>query len=314
MIKERKEIKVELIDVDNIAIRPAKVDTAEFQGLMADIANRGISQNLEVRPSKVSGRYTLVDGLQRFTAAQRLKLETVPCVIVDVDDITAMTRQMGNNLHRIATKPAEFGKQLQRMLGLNATLTVQDLAKMVGSSPQFITDRLSLNSLDEDIAKKVDDGQISAQNAIKLAKLPVDKQKELLADAVNKTAKDFVPQVEAELKAIREAKSKGDKAGDPVFEPVARLRTRNDIVEEHSKHTFRAVFVNKNTKPLEAWDLAIAWVLQLDEESINFARKQFEANLKAKKERAEKVAAERERKRQENAAKKNDDLNAAISE
>ena len=74
------------IKLDNLKIHPKNV-RRKYEGieeLAQSIKENGIMQNLTVVPDKEEeGKYLVVIGNRRLTAAREAGLETAPCVIVN---------------------------------------------------------------------------------------------------------------------------------------------------------------------------------------------------------------------------------------
>lgn len=100
-----EHIPIEKLELDPANIRPEPVID---QGFVESIKERGILQNLIVRPR--NGKYGVVVGSRRFVVAKNLKMETVPCEVRrDLEeDMDARALSFAENEHRedipIATK------------------------------------------------------------------------------------------------------------------------------------------------------------------------------------------------------------------
>ena len=86
-------------------IDPSPTHHRSIWGDLAELASSieqvGLIQALTVRPSpKTKGRYELIAGHRRHRACERAGIKTVPCLILDVDDATAVEMQARENLER----------------------------------------------------------------------------------------------------------------------------------------------------------------------------------------------------------------------
>lgn len=97
-----------------------KIDEATVSGLMASIREIGIINPLRVRASGeqangIAGQaYEVTAGAHRLRAARKLGMETVPCVIVDDDDLHAELAMIDENLCRAELSPADRATQTAR--------------------------------------------------------------------------------------------------------------------------------------------------------------------------------------------------------
>lgn len=96
-----------------------KPDDANIAGLMASIREIGILNPLRVRlmgSVEDSGldSYEVIAGAHRLRAARKLGMDTVPCVVVDDDDLRAELAMIDENLCRAELSPADRASQTAR--------------------------------------------------------------------------------------------------------------------------------------------------------------------------------------------------------
>jgi ParB family chromosome partitioning protein len=97
-----------------------KVDDATVAGLIASIREIGIINPLRVRKQGEGANgidgdaYEVTAGAHRLRAARKLGLETVPCVIVEDDDLRAELAMIDENLCRAELGEAERTLQTKR--------------------------------------------------------------------------------------------------------------------------------------------------------------------------------------------------------
>ena len=97
-----------------------KINDETVRALMASVAELGFLNPLRVRAAQrhVDGRltdaYEVIAGAHRLTAAMKLGLADVPCVVVDDDDLHAELAMIDENLCRAELSPAERAKQTAR--------------------------------------------------------------------------------------------------------------------------------------------------------------------------------------------------------
>lgn len=297
MSQNRVMIPLSKIETSKVALRKAQVESDEFKNLQASIAEYGILHNLVVYESATAeGMYTLIDGLQRFTIASLEGIEEVPCVVLDADERSALLLQVQGNIQNVATKPAEYAKQLVRILELDTTgkMTQSDLAGLVCQSPDWVSARLALLRLLPEIQKAVDEGVICLQNARMLSQLDQEEQKQWAKRAASMPSEQFVPQCKARIMELKKAAKEGKETKPEVFTAVPKRRSNNDVIAEIEKPTIRNAVLKPETTAAQAWVLALQWAVSLDEKTISEAKAKWEADLKAREaRRAEKAAAKR---------------------
>ena len=86
---------------------PFKIrDDDAMQELVLSIKNFGILNPLEVRPND-SGNYEIISGARRYQGAIQNQLESIPAVILDLDDDEAIIRMVDSNIQREYLLPSE---------------------------------------------------------------------------------------------------------------------------------------------------------------------------------------------------------------
>jgi ParB-like chromosome segregation protein Spo0J len=91
-------IDINLIDAPATLLRESNPEVGD---LISSIGGMGILQPLLVRPGEIAGRYTLVAGKRRLTAALQLDFKTVPVEVRDdLTEIQARTAELVENLAR----------------------------------------------------------------------------------------------------------------------------------------------------------------------------------------------------------------------
>lgn len=274
------------------------------------VRKRGIMNPILVREIKdpVSGDtlYGLIDGLHRLNWAMDAGLTHIPANIGSLAEADLLEAQIIANVARIETKPVQYTKALIKILGSNPLLTEAELAARLSRDVQWIKDRLGLMKLNEDIQKLVDEGTMGLVNAYALSKLPEDKQRELVNQALSQPATQFCPMAEGIRKEIAQAKREGRAAEANVFKPNPRLQKLASIKDQQAFATtspancsvLQAAKAAGVSTVEAAIAFALSWVIHLDPMSVQADRVQWEADKENEK-------AEKARKEAEKLAKKN---------
>jgi len=303
-------VLLERIRENPAALRDVKRDSAKYQELVGSIKAKGILNpplgRKCVDPETNEEYIGLIDGLQRFNAAKDAGLTEIPMLLKDMDEGQVLEAQLATNLHKIETRPAEYAKQLNRLLSLNPFLTMQNLAENLSVSPSWLSERLGLVKLADSIAKMVDDGDICVSNANHLAKLPVEEQANFSDRAQTDSPQKFIPEVQARLGELRAAKREGRDAKPEEFQPVARLRKVTQIKDELVQGEVGKALCNKHALGTgeEGFAMAVKWLLQVDPDSIEVDRAKWEQRKAELEEAKERRKAEREAKKNAEAATK----------
>ena len=143
-----------------------RFDEDALAELAADIAANGILQPLVVRLNPVLGdqRYVLVAGERRLRAARIAGLETVPCMVHDLDATAAARVQLLENLHRADLDPIEEAEALQALIDQHH-YTQRGLGEALGIAQPTVANKLRLLRLPETVRESISRGILAPSTA-----------------------------------------------------------------------------------------------------------------------------------------------------
>lgn len=320
------EQKVAIVKLANIrentdALRPVDKENVEFLELVESIRRSGILNPISVRevpvgadgtkPVSADGEtiYALVDGLHRFTGAIAAGLTTIPVNILDLDEAQTYEAQIIANVHKKETRPAEYAKQIQRIMGLYPTRTIAEQAAQLGKAPTWLKQILGLGQLTAEIQTLVNEGKICQANAFPLSRLPQSEQPDWVERAMTQSADEFCPACQARVKEVKEAAREGRKAAPSVFTPVPHSRKFADIKEAldtDGRSLVQVIAAKSITNPAEIVAFVLKWVTNMDEDTLAVKRAEWDSK-EAKKQ------ADNEKKAKERAEKKGKEAEAAAA-
>ncbi len=165
-----------------------RTDYGDIDELASTMANGiGVIQPITVRPLPgVEGEYEIVVGERRFRAADKAGLKTIPVSIRQLSDDEVMRMQVIENLQRQDLSPSEEGrlfKDMRDQFGLSGV----DIARMIGKSPQYVTTRIQILDLPEEIVTRVTivyGSEDSSPKAMTFAKaralIPLEPEKQVI--------------------------------------------------------------------------------------------------------------------------------------
>lgn len=171
--------------------------------LAASIRARGIMQPLVVRPL-VTGkphapRYEIIAGERRWRAAQLAELDTVPAIVRDLDDETALALALIENIQREDLSPIDEAVALRRLMD-EFGLTQQQTANAVGKSRAQIANLVRLLSLESDVRERLERHEIDVGHARALLALKGARQRRAAQEVATKSL--TVRQTEALVRRI----------------------------------------------------------------------------------------------------------------
>jgi ParB family chromosome partitioning protein len=177
----RTAITVPLDRICASATNPRKhFDAEELDSLASTIKERGILQPVIVRP-KGDG-YELVAGERRYRAAGIAKLDAIPAVVRDLDDMAALEVQVIENDQRADLTPIEKAQGYKALL--DQGYTMEALAEKIGRKPNTIYALLKLLNLPETAQAAVRQGKLKASTAALIGRIPTAKAREEATAAI----------------------------------------------------------------------------------------------------------------------------------
>jgi ParB family chromosome partitioning protein len=180
-----QQIPLEQIRPSNGNRKYGGFDQTKLQELADSIKSAGVLQPVLVRKgftieAESKHFYELAAGERRWRAAKLAGLETLPCVIREIDDATMLRITTIENLQREDIHPLDEAEGYARLIE-KAGYDVELLAKEVGRSPSYVYQRLKLQDLVSKAREMLIEGEIQAGHAILIARLQPAQQKEILS-------------------------------------------------------------------------------------------------------------------------------------
>ena len=157
--------------------QPRRTFSEESIGQLADsIREQGILQPLLVAPSG-GGRYMIIAGERRFRAGRLAGLETLPCIVKDIDVIRQREIALIENLQREDLNPIEAARGIKALMD-QCGYTQEKIGERLGKSRPAVANMLRLLQLPDEVTEMVKDGLLSAGHARVLAGIP-EKEEQL---------------------------------------------------------------------------------------------------------------------------------------
>ena len=148
--------------------QPRRTFSEESISQLADsIREQGVLQPLLVAPSG-NGRYMIIAGERRFRAGRMAGLETLPCIVKDIDVIRQREIALIENLQREDLNPIEAARGIKALMD-QCGYTQEKIGERLGKSRPAIANMLRLLQLPDEITEMVKDGLLSAGHARVLA-------------------------------------------------------------------------------------------------------------------------------------------------
>ena len=196
--------------------QPRRTFDAESIAQLADsIRDQGVLQPLLVVPS-AGGRYRIIAGERRYRAGRLADMETLPCIVKDIDVIRQMEIALIENLQREDLNPMEAAKGIQALMK-QCGYTQEKVSARLGKSRPAVANLLRLLQLPDEVTEMVRDGLLSAGHARVLAGL-ADRDMQLALG--RKTAEEGLSvRALEQLASVSKAAKPKKKRAKPALSP-----------------------------------------------------------------------------------------------
>ena len=148
--------------------QPRRTFSAESISQLADsIREQGVLQPLLVAPAS-GGRYMIIAGERRYRAGREAGLDTLPCIVKDIDVIRQREIALIENLQREDLNPIEAAKGIRALMD-QCGYTQEKVSTRLGKSRPAVANMLRLLQLPDEVTEMVKDGLLTAGHARVLA-------------------------------------------------------------------------------------------------------------------------------------------------
>ncbi|MBR2685645.1 MAG: ParB/RepB/Spo0J family partition protein [Erysipelotrichaceae bacterium] len=229
----KHEIKVTEIRANPYQPR-VQFDKEKLNELAESIKEHGVFTPILVR--KAINGYELIAGERRLRACKIAGLETIPAIILEMDDSQMMEVTMLENIQRENLNPIEEANGYYTLL-TNLNYTQEQLAQRLGKSRTYITNLLRLRKLPTSVQEMVVEGKLSGSHVRTL--LTLDDPEEITSWAKRIVNEQLsVHDLEKMLKDEKKEPAKPKKKEKDIFlmdlESSLKDKLKADV--EVSKH------------------------------------------------------------------------------
>ena len=177
---------VRIIPIDHIEPNPEQprlaMDATSLEELAASIREHGVLQPILVRPLG-DNEYQLIAGERRWRATKAAGLVTIPALVEDIDDDTALEISIIENLQREDLSPLDEAAMFERMVTQHG-YSVRKLAQKLGKDKGYLENRLRLADAPAEIRELVSLRKDTLSHAYELMKVDDPKKRKRLAAQV----------------------------------------------------------------------------------------------------------------------------------
>ena len=215
------------VDIDRIVPNPEQprlaFDQTSLDELAASIREHGVLQPILVRPLD-GGEYQLIAGERRWRASRAAGMQTIPALVEEIDDDTALEISIIENLQREDLSPLDEAGMYDRMVRDHG-YSVRRLAQKLGKDKGYLENRLRLADAPDEIRELVSLRKDTLSHAYELLKVDDPKKRKRLAAQVARG--------ELTLNKLRDRIEGRPARSAPAGPPIAEDEER-DVTDETS--------------------------------------------------------------------------------
>lgn len=153
-------------------------DEESLTELSDSIREHGVLQPILVRPA--GSRFELIAGERRWRASSMAGRETIPAIVVEFDEQTALEVSIIENLQREDVSPLEEATMFRKMTDTFG-YSVRQLAQKVGKDKGYVENRLRLSEAPADIREMLSLRKDTISHAYELMKIGDERKRRRLA-------------------------------------------------------------------------------------------------------------------------------------
>lgn len=178
-------IEMKMIRISQFAVREKfhNLSSNDDYALVSSIKEHGLLQPILIRP--ITHGFEIVAGHRRFHACKSLRWRHIPCKIREMSDKQAYEIQLTENIQRKTMEPIEEAEAFRRYVIDFGWGGVSELAKKIGMSEVYVSHRIQLLKLPDDIKEQIFNNRLNVSQALELTNLPFDSRTEIMNHVVN---------------------------------------------------------------------------------------------------------------------------------
>jgi ParB family transcriptional regulator, chromosome partitioning protein len=162
--------------------KPLRGNLSDIEELVGSIRSNGLLQPILVRPT--DAYFEIVAGNRRKKACEILRWKKITCHVVDLDDKQAFETSLIENLQRETLAPMDEAQAYRAYVADYGWGGVSELAKKIGKSPSYITKKIKLLNLPDDVIDSLSELSLNPSVAEELCFLKDPSKQSELANLI----------------------------------------------------------------------------------------------------------------------------------
>jgi ParB family transcriptional regulator, chromosome partitioning protein len=203
-----EQIEMKMIRPSQFAIRDKYQKIApEDDALISSIREHGLLQPILIRP--LTHGFEIIAGHRRFKACRSLRWRFISCKLREMSDKQAYEIQLTENIQRKSMDPIEEAEAFRRYVIDFGWGGVTELAKKLGKSEEYVSHRIQLLKLPDDIKERIVMDRLKVSQAVELSNIPTERQSEIISQVINNNL--TVREIREVKSILREEAALGDQ-------------------------------------------------------------------------------------------------------
>lgn len=194
------------------SLNPLRNGSSNVPELADSISKIGLLSPILVRITE-SGKFEVVAGNRRFKACKLLGWKKIPCHIVELDDRHAFEASIIENIQRSTLNIIEEGLAFRKYVNEFGWGAASELARKLSKSSSYVSKRMKLLDLPEDVLQLLTESEISTTAGEELLSIQEKDKQSRIARMV---LKHSIPSKELR-KMIKEEKYMSDEQSTFLF-------------------------------------------------------------------------------------------------
>jgi ParB family chromosome partitioning protein len=170
------------IDLIRGSETPLRNSTGDLSDLIESISHVGLLQPILVRPA--GEKFEVIAGNRRFEACKKLKQRKIKAIVIELDDKSAYEIAITENVQRKTLDPLEEGLAFKKYCAEFGWGSETELARKIGKSQEYVSHRIKLLSLPDEVKEALRQKRIALAAAEELMWIKADEVKKDIASLV----------------------------------------------------------------------------------------------------------------------------------
>lgn len=198
---ELREVRLDNISSSGLlCFRLEPEESNDFVELVESIRKHGLIQPILVREmasqndqcsSSASKRYEIVSGHRRYLACKKIGFPSILCSVAELSDKIAFQMALVENIQRQSLDPIEEAEAFKMYVVNFGRGGISELATKIGKSEEYVSHRLLLLGLPDQIIKRIRRRLLKASEATELVWLRDPQRQMDLVDQIEKRNLSF---------------------------------------------------------------------------------------------------------------------------